>query len=119
MGATLTILLELEFDVEILHRVEQCGLITSGIFDHNTHTCTYTGQHGWGYAWYINGSLIPELVVERGKEYKFITEGGVPSNDTLHYPLYITSSKNGGRLRNDDAQKAVCIKFPSHFTIIV
>lgn len=29
-----------------------------------------------GIAWYINGKLVPEIHVERGKTYTFIVEGG-------------------------------------------
>ena len=34
-------------------------------------------QHvGWGISWYINGLLIPEINVIRGKTYTFVVEGG-------------------------------------------
>ena len=70
--------------------------------------CVYTGQSGWGIAWYVNGTLIPELVLERGQMYTFIIEGGNNEQDLANYhPFYITSSKNGGRIRNTEAQRNV------------
>ena len=73
--------------------------------DHHT-----TGRAGWGISWYINGTLIPELVVERGKTYTFITEGGTDSSDLSNYhPFYITDSISGGRLQNTEEEKAVSL----------
>ncbi len=67
-----------------------------------THTLTHThtlGQPSWGIAWYINGILIPELVVERGSTYTFIVEGGDnPSAESAYHPLYITDSITGSRI---------------------
>ena len=67
-----------------------------------------TGRAGWGYSWYINGTLIPRLVVSRGHTYTFISEGGddpgVPSN---YHPFYLTSSVVGGRLQNTEEQREV------------
>ena len=62
--------------------------------------CTHTlGQPSWGIAWYINGILIPELVVERGSTYTFIVEGGDnPSAESAYHPLYITDSITGSRI---------------------
>ena len=37
---------------------------------------------GWGIAWYINGLLIPEIYVVRGKTYTFVVEGG---DDKVRY----------------------------------
>ena len=34
------------------------------------------GHVGWGIGWYINGLLIPEIYVVRGKTYTFVIEGG-------------------------------------------
>ncbi len=65
-------------------------------------------QVGWGIAWFINDSLVPELVVERGKTYTFIVEGGNNPSDTANYhPLYITGSAIGGRLLNTAAEQNV------------
>ena len=67
-----------------------------------------TGRAGWGISWYINGTLIPELIVERGRTYTFIIEGGNNSNDISNYhPFYITDSISGGRLQNTEEQRAV------------
>ncbi|KFM72403.1 Protein Skeletor, isoforms D/E, partial [Stegodyphus mimosarum] len=56
-----------------------------------------TGDVGWGIAWYINGVLIPEITVERGKTYTFIVEGGHDvENPARTHPLYITDDPEGG-----------------------
>ena len=51
----------------------------------------------WGIAWYVDGCLVPDLTVKRGKKYTFCVLGGndpaVPSD---YHPLYITSSPEGG-----------------------
>ena len=66
-----------------------------------------TGKVGWGIAWYMNGLLIPELVVQRGKTYTFIVEGG---NDPIHssrrHPLYITDNPEGGYDYRSDEERA-------------
>ena len=76
------------------------------------------GQPGWGIAWYINGTLVPELVVERGRTYTFLVYGGNNPDDASNYhPFYITESRNGGRLLNTQEQRQVTKKilalFPS------
>ena len=72
-----------------------------------THT---PGQAGWGIAWFINGSLIPELVVQRGRNYTFIVEGGDnPNILSIYHPFYITDSITGGRLRTSNDTRAVRI----------
>ena len=74
------------------------------------HMCIilYTGRAGWGIAWYLNGILIPELVVRRGNTYTFSVEGGNnPTNTGSYHPFYITNSRNGGRLLNTESQQAV------------
>ncbi|XP_015782151.1 protein Skeletor, isoforms B/C [Tetranychus urticae] len=56
-----------------------------------------TGLQSWGIAWWVNGKLIPEIVVQRGKNYTFIVEGGNdPSNQAQYHPLYITDNREGG-----------------------
>ena len=68
----------------------------------------FAGQAGWGIAWYINEILIPELVVERGRTYTFLVYGGDdPADNSNYHPFYLSSSVNGGRLLNDENQKAV------------
>ena len=64
--------------------------------------CVCAGNAGWGIAWYINDTLIPELVVQRGKTYTFIVFGGDDSTQSGNYhPFYITDSESGGYLLND------------------
>ncbi|RWS07336.1 Protein Skeletor:-like isoforms D/E [Dinothrombium tinctorium] len=63
-----------------------------------------TGIQSWGVAWWINGKLIPELHVERGKDYTFIVEGGNnPAIQASYHPLYITNNKEGGGAQFPDA----------------
>ena len=74
-------------------------------------------------AWYINGLLIPEINVVRGKTYTFVIEGGYgriqksvvlniclhflftnlftiyrndPDSPAAYHPFYITDDKEGG-----------------------
>ena len=56
-----------------------------------------TGHVGWGIAWYINGLLIPEIYVVRGKTYTFVVEGGDDKEFPAGYhPFYITDDPEGG-----------------------
>uniref|UniRef100_T1GHB8 Uncharacterized protein n=1 Tax=Megaselia scalaris TaxID=36166 RepID=T1GHB8_MEGSC len=56
-----------------------------------------TGHVGWGISWFINGLLIPEIHVVRGKTYTFVTEGGNdPSIPAKYHPFYITDDPVGG-----------------------
>ena len=62
----------------------------------------YTGRPGWGIAWYVNGTIVPELVVVRNKTYTFLVSGGSnPSDASNYHPFYITYSENGRRLLNN------------------
>ena len=71
----------------------------------------FSGQPGWGISWYINNTLIPELVVERNRTYTFLVYGGdVPANGANYHPFYITDSVNGGRLLNTPQQRMVSFK---------
>ncbi|MPC25457.1 Protein Skeletor, isoforms B/C [Portunus trituberculatus] len=55
------------------------------------------GHVGWGIAWYINGLLIPEIHVVRGKTYTFVVEGGNnPDRPERDHPFYITDDPEGG-----------------------
>lgn len=66
-----------------------------------------TGKVGWGIAWYINGLLIPELVVQRGKTYTFIVEGGNdPNHSSRRHPFYITDNAEGGYDYRTDEERA-------------
>ena len=68
----------------------------------------FTGQAGWGIAWYINNTIVPELVVERGRTYTFLVYGGdVPADSSNYHPFYITGSVNGGRLLNTPQERTV------------
>ena len=70
--------------------------------------CYCAGSAGWGIAWYINDTLIPELVVQRGQTYTFIVYGGDdPNNPAQYHPFYITNSPSGGRDFNTLEQNAV------------
>ncbi|GLH12658.1 Protein Skeletor, isoforms B/C [Gryllus bimaculatus] len=56
-----------------------------------------TGHVGWGISWYINGLLIPEINVVRGKTYTFVVEGGNdPDTPARYHPFYITDDPVGG-----------------------
>ncbi|KAF2366388.1 DOMON domain [Trinorchestia longiramus] len=56
-----------------------------------------TGHVGWGIAYYINGLLIPEIHVVRGKSYTFVVESGYDeANPSRSHPLYITDDPEGG-----------------------
>ncbi|XP_055715595.1 protein Skeletor, isoforms B/C [Phlebotomus papatasi] len=56
-----------------------------------------TGHVGWGISWYINGLLIPEINVVRGKTYTFVVEGGFdPEIPAKYHPFYITDDPVGG-----------------------
>ena len=68
----------------------------------------HAGRPGWGIAWYVNGTIVPELVVVRNKTYTFLVHGGDnPSDDSNYHPFYITDSENGGRLLNTPQQRMV------------
>ena len=63
----------------------------------NQGYASITGHVGWGIAWYINGLLIPEIHVVRGKTYTFVIEGGNdPESPAAYHPFYITDDKEGG-----------------------
>lgn len=56
-----------------------------------------TGRASWGVSWYINGLMIPELVVERGQSYRFIVEGGNDKTSvSRRHPFYLTDNIEGG-----------------------
>ena len=56
-----------------------------------------TGVDGWGIAWFLNGTLIPEVYVLRGTTVKFYVNGGDDASDSAAYhPFYLTSSEEGG-----------------------
>ncbi|KAL3912541.1 MAG: hypothetical protein SGILL_006840, partial [Bacillariaceae sp.] len=56
-----------------------------------------TGNSPWGIAWFLNGDLIPEMVMRRGTTYTFKVNGGTdPEADSLYHPFYLTTSERGG-----------------------
>uniref|UniRef100_T1HQW4 At5g54830-like domain-containing protein n=1 Tax=Rhodnius prolixus TaxID=13249 RepID=T1HQW4_RHOPR len=56
-----------------------------------------TGHVGWGISYYINGLLIPEIHVVRGRTYTFVVEGGKDANvPAKFHPFYITDDPVGG-----------------------
>lgn len=70
-----------------------------------------TGHVGWGISWYINGLLIPEINVVRGKTYTFVTEGGHdPDIPAKYHPFYITDDSVGGYEYKTEEEKQVCDK---------
>lgn len=66
------------------------------------------GHVGWGICWYINGLLIPEINVIRGKRYTFVVEGGSdPEVPARYHPFYITDDPIGGYQHKTAEEKAV------------
>ncbi|XP_015430198.1 PREDICTED: protein Skeletor, isoforms B/C-like [Dufourea novaeangliae] len=66
-----------------------------------------TGHVGWGISWYINGLLIPEVNVVRGRKYTFVVEGGENSDTPARYhPFYITDDPIGGYQHKTPEEKA-------------
>ena len=56
------------------------------------------GNPSWGIAWYVNGTLIPELHLKRGVAYTFLVAGGTdPTQGAKYHPLYFTDSVDGGQ----------------------
>ncbi|CAH1641352.1 unnamed protein product [Spodoptera littoralis] len=65
-----------------------------------------TGHVGWGISWYINGLLIPEINVIRGRKYTFVVEGGSnPDVPARYHPFYITNDPVGGYFHKTDKEK--------------
>jgi len=70
----------------------------------------FAGHVGWGISWYINGLLIPEIHVVRGKQYSFVTEGGLdPESPARFHPFYITDDPVGGYEHKTPQERAVSI----------
>ncbi|XP_014365199.2 protein Skeletor, isoforms D/E isoform X1 [Papilio machaon] len=65
-----------------------------------------TGHVGWGIAWYINGLLVPEVTLVRGRKYTFVVEGGSdPAQPARYHPFYITNDPVGGYYHKSDEEK--------------
>lgn len=70
--------------------------------------CFNVGHVGWGISWYINGLLIPEINVVRGKTYTFVVEGGHDVNTPAKYhPFYITDDPVGGYEHKTEEEREV------------
>ena len=83
---------------------------------------SYTGHVGWGIAWYINGLLIPEIHVVRGKTYTFVIEGGQdPSQPAAYHPFYITDDPEGGYefMTNERKRKVTAIDLYTYWALII
>lgn len=65
-----------------------------------------TGRVGWGIAWFIDGVLIPELILKRGSTYTFQVSGGNNPNQSANYhPFYITDDPDGGYAQIPEDQR--------------
>ena len=70
-----------------------------------------TGRVGWGVAWYVNGLLVPEINVVRGRTYTFVVEGGGdPNRPAKFHPFYITDDPEGGYQFKTPQERAVSRK---------
>ncbi|XP_063703594.1 protein Skeletor, isoforms B/C [Culicoides brevitarsis] len=66
-----------------------------------------TGHVGWGISIYINGLLIPEINVVRGKTYTFVVEtGNDPDIPAKYHPFYITDDPVGGFEHKTDEERS-------------
>lgn len=73
----------------------------------------FSGHVGWGISWYINGLLIPEIHVVRGKTYTFVVEGGNnPDIPAKYHPFYITDDPVGGYEHKREEEKKVGFGLP-------
>ncbi|XP_041477203.1 uncharacterized protein LOC121425249 [Lytechinus variegatus] len=71
-----------------------------------------TGSVGWGIAWFINGRLIPELTLTRGKTYTFLVSGGDdPTLSAKYHPFYITDDPSGGYAQLSQAEQEEILIF--------
>lgn len=69
---------------------------------------SFIGHVGWGISWYINGLLIPEIHVVRGKTYTFVVEGGNnPDIPAKYHPFYISDDPVGGYEHKREEEKKV------------
>lgn len=67
-----------------------------------------SGHVGWGISWYINGLLIPEINVVRGRTYTFVVEGGNdPETPANYHPFYITDDPIGGYEYKSEEEREV------------
>ena len=65
-----------------------------------------TGSQSWGIALYLNGILIPTLMVKRGITVTFNVKTGNNMDNTAEYhPFYITDDRIGGYGGKSQAEK--------------
>ena len=68
---------------------------------------TFAGRQPWGITWWIEGRLIPVLILNRGQTYTFVVEGGNDATvEARYHPLYITDDADGGRAQRSGAARA-------------
>lgn len=91
-------------------------MITEHLITELLYILLRLGHVGWGISWYINGLLIPEINVVRGRTYTFVVEGGNdPNTPARYHPFYITDDEVGGYEHKTDEEKAVSCQFnPYH-----
>lgn len=71
-----------------------------------------TGHVGWGISIYINGLLIPEINVVRGKTYTFVVEtGNDPDVPSKYHPFYITDDPVGGFEHKTEEERGVSLSY--------
>lgn len=75
---------------------------------------------GWGIAYYINDTLVPELVVQRGQTYTFMVEAGnTPANPANYHPLYITDDIHGSRVfKTPEEKKVIVFCYNDQYTVV-
>lgn len=95
----------------LINEGRNSGQSTNAINDPAATSADSTPESGnlWPQAaavWYINGLLLPELVLERGSTYRFIVEGGNDRTRIEHrHPLYLTDSPDGGYEFKTDSER--------------
>lgn len=71
-----------------------------------------TKSESWGVSYYINGKLVPVLILEVGTTYKFnIYTGNDTSDDPNYHPFYITNDAKGNYRNYDEDEKKVNFLF--------
>ena len=69
-------------------------------------TITGTSPSEKSVCWWINGKIMPEIYVYRGRTYYFRVQGGDGyQHVALNNPLYITDHRDGGYGQKSDYEK--------------
>ena len=69
-------------------------------------TITGTSPSEKSVCWWINGKIMPEIYVYRGRTYFFRVQGGDGyQHVALNNPLYITDHRDGGYGQKSDYEK--------------